>query len=57
MTNMKITATIKEACAMTGLGKTKIYQAIGEGKLETSCVGRRRLVNVDSLRQLVSTAN
>jgi excisionase family DNA binding protein len=53
MTNMKLTATIKEACEMTGLGKTKLYEAIGQGKLATTLVGRRRLVKVDSLREFV----
>lgn len=50
----KITATVKEACEMSGLGKTKLYELIGNGSLDTTTVGRRRLVKVDSLRALVS---
>lgn len=53
---MKITATIREACAMTGLGKTKLYEAIGSGKLASTLVGRRRLVQVESLRAFVDVA-
>jgi excisionase family DNA binding protein len=51
---MKLTATVKEACEMTGLSKSKIYLLIGEGKLTATTVGRRRLVKVDSIRELVA---
>lgn len=50
---MKITATIKEACAMTGLGRTTLYSRIADGSLDAVSIGRRRLVKVDSLRKLV----
>lgn len=50
---MKITATIDEARAMTGLGKTALYAALADGRLKSSTYGRRRLIHVDSLRQLV----
>ena len=49
----RLTCTIAEACAATGLGRTKIYELIGEGRLETTRVGRRRLVFVRSLRKLL----
>lgn len=38
---------------MTGLGKTAIYQAVNDGRLKATTFGRRRLINVESLRQLV----
>lgn len=50
---MKITATVDEARAMTGLGKTSLYAAISDGRLKSLTVGRRRLINVESLRHLV----
>lgn len=53
---MKITATIKEACEMSGLGKTTIYERIASGDLATVTVGRRRLVKVDSLLRLLEAA-
>lgn len=53
---MKITATVKEACQMTGLGKTKLYELIGNGSVKTTRIGRRRLVNVDSIRTLIEAA-
>ncbi len=50
---MKMTATVREACEMTGLGKTKIYELMAQGALQSQTVGRRRLVKVDSLRAIV----
>lgn len=49
---MKISATVKEACEMTGLGKTKLYELMNENRIETITIGRRRLVKVESLRAL-----
>jgi excisionase family DNA binding protein len=45
----RFTCTINEACEVTGLGRTKIYELIGAGHLVTTTVGRRRLVVVRSL--------
>lgn len=53
---MKITATIKEACEMSGLGKTTLYARIALGEIATVTVGRRRLVKVDSLLRLLEAA-
>ncbi len=53
---MKITATVKEACAMTGIGKNKLYALINAGDLDTVVLGRRRFVKVDSLRKLLEVA-
>jgi len=49
----RLTCTIAEACEAIGLGRTKVYELIGEGCLETTRVGRRRLVFVRSLRTLL----
>lgn len=53
---MKITATVKEACDMTGLGKTTIYALLDEGKLTSTRIGSRRLIHVESLRKLLEAA-
>lgn len=53
---MQITTTIKGACDMSGLGKTKLYSLIAENKIDTITVGRRRLVKIDSLRALLNAA-
>jgi excisionase family DNA binding protein len=51
----KITCTINEACEVTGLGRTKLYELIGDGHLATTTVGRRRLVVVRSLLSLLES--
>jgi excisionase family DNA binding protein len=45
--------TIAEACEVTGLARTKLYELIGDGLLATTTVGRRRLVLVQSLLSLI----
>lgn len=51
-----ITTTIDGAKAASGLGKTKIFELIRDGKLETVKVGRRTLVKTASLRRLLEAA-
>ena len=51
-----ITVTIEGAKAATGLGTTKLYELIGEGKLKTVKIGRRTLVRTDSIRALLEAA-
>jgi excisionase family DNA binding protein len=51
----KLTCTINEAFEVTGLGRTKLYELIGEGHLATATVGRRRLVVVRSLLSLLES--
>jgi excisionase family DNA binding protein len=50
----KLTCTISEACEVTSIGRTKIYELIGDGHLATT-VGRRRLVVVRSLLSLLES--
>lgn len=50
----RLTCTIGEACEATGLGRTKLYELIGEGCLDTTTIGRRRLVSVHSLLALLA---
>jgi excisionase family DNA binding protein len=49
----RLSCTIDEACEVTGLGRTKLYELIGDGHLATATVGRRRLVLVRSLLSLL----
>ncbi|WP_166216893.1 hypothetical protein [Bradyrhizobium septentrionale] len=37
-----------DACEVTGLGRTKLYELIGAGRIVTTTIGRRRLVVVRS---------
>lgn len=48
------TCTVPEACQAIGLGRTKLYELIGRGKLRTTRIGRRRLVVVGSLLNLLT---
>ncbi|WP_338242205.1 helix-turn-helix domain-containing protein [Aurantiacibacter hainanensis] len=45
--------SIKEACRVSSLGRTRIYQLIGEGRLEARRIGKRTLIPAASLRALV----
>jgi excisionase family DNA binding protein len=49
-----ITVTVTTALRVTGLGRTKLYELIAAGQVETVKVGRRRLVHLQSLEKLVT---
>jgi excisionase family DNA binding protein len=49
----RLSCTIDEACEATGLGRTKLYELIGSGRVETTLVDRRRLVLMRSLLALL----
>ena len=51
----RLTCTIDDACEVTGLGRTKLYELIGAGHIVTTTIGRRRLVVVRSLLALLDT--
>lgn len=44
-----ITVRIKDACRMTGIGRSKLYLLIAEGTIETIKVGSMTLIPVASL--------
>lgn len=48
-----ISTTVDDTCRITGLGRTKVYELIAEGKLQTTTIGRRRLVLFASIEALV----
>jgi excisionase family DNA binding protein len=50
--SQRISCTITEASQVTGLGRTKIYEAISDGRLESVKLDNRRLVVVASLLRL-----
>ena len=51
----RLTCTVPEALRATGLGRTKLYELIGQESLRTLKIGRRRLIVVESLLSLVTT--
>lgn len=48
-----ITITVAGARSALGIGTTKIYELIGQGRLQTVKIGRRTLIRTDSIRALV----
>lgn len=52
----QITCTVRQACAMTGLGRTTLFAKLADGSLESTTVGRRRLIKVASLKRMLDAA-
>jgi excisionase family DNA binding protein len=48
-----ITVRIREACRLTGIGRSKLYELIGAGELEVVKVGSLTLIPVANLERLV----
>jgi excisionase family DNA binding protein len=46
--------TVPTALAITGIGRTKLYELINEGTIKIVRVGRRTLVNYKSLEALAA---
>lgn len=55
-TPQPLLVTINTALSMIGLGRTKFYELVNGGRIETVVVGSRRLVKVSSLRRLAGEA-
>jgi excisionase family DNA binding protein len=47
--------SVSEACAVAGIGRTKIYQAISEGRLKARKCGKRTLVLRNDLRDFLTS--
>lgn len=46
--------SIADACRVSSIGKTRLYQLINEGKLKTTKLGKRTLIPAESLRRLIA---
>lgn len=51
-----LTVRISDAVRMTGIGRSKLYELIAAGEIETVKVGRCTLVPMESLRDFISRA-
>ncbi len=49
-----ITVRIPDACRMIGIGRSKMYELIQEGRIETLKLGTSTLVVVESLTALIA---
>ena len=47
-----VLCSIADAAHTLGIGKTKAYELITSGTLETIAIGTRRLVKVESIKRL-----
>jgi excisionase family DNA binding protein len=45
-----LSVDIPEACRLTGLGRSKLYELLSNGEIASVKVGKRRLIKVASLR-------
>jgi excisionase family DNA binding protein len=51
-----ITVTVATVLAVTGLGRTKFYELVKEGRIRTVAIGRRTLVVFADLEKLTEPA-
>jgi hypothetical protein len=49
----RLSCTIDDACQATGIGRTKLYEEMSAGRVQSTNVGKRRLVLVPSLIRLL----
>ena len=47
--------SVSEACRVAGIGRTKIYEAISDGRLKARKLGKRTLVLRADLRAFLSS--
>lgn len=52
----KLAYSVKDACALTGLSRSKIYALMASGELGSIRVGGRRLIPMDAIRRLFEEA-
>jgi excisionase family DNA binding protein len=45
--------SVADACRVSSIGRTRLYQLIGEGRLEARKIGKRTLIPAASLRALI----
>lgn len=50
-----ITVRIKDACRMTGIGRSKLYLLIAEGAIETIKIGSMTLIPVASIEAFLAS--
>ena len=53
-TNQQLSYTVEDAVQVTGLSRSRLYQAIRAGSLTTWKAGKRRMVSRKALEQFIS---
>lgn len=49
----RITAPVNEFCRLSGIGRSLVYEMISDGRLASITIGKRRLIVLDSYRELI----
>ena len=49
-----LTVTVPHALKVSGFGRTMLYQLVKDGTLKSTTIGKRRLINYASLKQLLT---
>lgn len=50
----QLLSSIPDACKALNVGRSKLYDLMEQGRLETVRIGRRRLIRVASIRALAN---
>jgi excisionase family DNA binding protein len=48
--------SVVEAARMLGIGRTKVYNLLANGELDSIRIGTRRLIKLDSIKALINGA-
>lgn len=49
-----LTVRIRDACRMTGIGRSKLYELIDSGDIEVIKIGRMTLISVSELEAFIA---
>ncbi len=52
---MKLSYTINEACESIGIGRTKLYREIDEGRIKPRKLGKRTIILADDLQNYLNS--
>lgn len=52
----RLAVSAVDAARLTGIGRTKLYEAIGSGTLRSLKIGKRRLIMIEALRDWLAAA-
>lgn len=54
--NLKLAYSISEAATAISIGRSKLYELIAEGRVETRKIGKRTVIPAASLHRLLEAA-
>jgi excisionase family DNA binding protein len=51
-----LTVTVPTALSISGLGRSKLYELLAKGDIQSVRIGRRRLINFESLKAFLTSS-